>query len=378
MNALSRNWFWILGVLVLGAICYYFADIVTYLLIAWVLSMLGQPLMVFFLKHLRFGKIRIGTGVAAMLTILTFYGIITGLLLIFVPTMVTQARNLANVDYNALGEKLRGPFTWLDVQMHQLGLIKTEESLGTRTQELLLGWFKPTLLGDFVGSFFGVAGNIVVLLSSVTFILFFFLKENKLFTGIIHAFVPNDLEPKVRRAVQDSNEVLSRYFGGLVLQLLIFSACVTVFLWLFGIDNAILIGVSGGIFNVIPYVGPILGMIFACFITVSSHVDGDLMLLLPMLLKVIATFALTQFIDNMIVSTIIFSKSVQAHPLEIFIVTLIAAKIGGVVGMVVGIPVYTVLRVVARVFFSEFKFVQRLTHHLDEPEEIPPEEVMLE
>ena len=76
----------------------------------------------------------------------------------------------------------------------------------------------------------------------------------------------------------------------------------------------------------------------------------------------------TQFLDNMVISTIIFSKSVQAHPLEIFIVTLVAAKLGGVVGMVIGIPTYTLLRVIARTFFSEFKVVQRLTEHLDEEE----------
>jgi predicted PurR-regulated permease PerM len=66
----------------------------------------------------------------------------------------------------------------------------------------------------------------------------------------------------------------------------------------------------------------------------------------------------------------ILSKSVQAHPLEIFIVTLVAAKLGGIIGMVIGIPVYTVLRVVARIFFGQFKVVQRLTEGLieDEPE----------
>ena len=134
-------------------------------------------------------------------------------------------------------------------------------------------------------------------------------------------------------------------------------------------DNALLIGSFGGVVNVIPYIGPILGMVFGAFITISSHLTTDFALLIPMLVKVVATFMVVQAIDNNVVGPMIMSKSVQAHPLEIFIVTLAAAKIGGVVGMVVGIPVYTVLRVIAREFFSDFKGVQKLPPHLyDEPE----------
>jgi len=325
-------------------------------------------LMVFFQKRLRIGRFRAGPTTAALLTIVTFYGILVGVLLVFVPTIVAQARNLSTVDYQALGEKLRTPFFHLDVQMHQLGLLSPGESLATKTQEILSAWFKPTLVGDFLGSFLGVAGNVVVTFVSVTFILFFFLQENRLFLDILHAFVPNEQEPKVRHAVQESSTVLTSYFGGLLTQLVAFSLMVTLILWALGIDNALLIGAFGGIFNVVPYVGPILGMIFGAFITISSHLDVEFAMLLPMLLKVLAAFMITQMIDNNFLGPMILSKSVQAHPLEIFIVTLIAAKLGGVVGMVIGIPVYTVLRVVARIFFGEFKLVQRLTVHLSEEE----------
>jgi predicted PurR-regulated permease PerM len=166
--------------------------------------------------------------------------------------------------------------------------------------------------------------------------------------------------------VQESSEMLSRYFGGLLTQVAAFSITVSIILWILGVDNALLIGAFGGIFNIIPYIGPILGMVFGLFLTLSSHLDLDFAMMLPLLLKVAVAFGATQFIDNNFVGPMIFSKSVQAHPLEIFIVTLVAAKIGGVVGMVVGIPVYTVLRVIGRVFFSHLKVVQRLTVHLDE------------
>lgn len=361
MNFLNRNFFWLLGLAALAGIVYYFSDIVAYILIAWVLSMLGKPLVIFYRKHLHIGRFRLGPSGAAMLTILTFFAILIGILLVFVPTIVAQARNLSTVDYQALGEKMRPMFYNLDLQMHNIGLLSPGESLATKTQEILSNWFKPTLLGDFLSQFLGVAGNVLITFASVTFILFFFLQDSHLFTGIIHAVVPDKEEHKVQTAVNESSQVLTRYFRGLLIQLGAFSLVTTLILWILGIKNAVLIGAFGGIFNVIPYIGPALGMIFGTFITISSNLDADLAQILPMLVKVVVTFFTVQAIDNNLVGPMIMSKSVQAHPLEIFIVTLVAAKMGGVVGMVIGVPVYTVLRVVARTFFSEFKLVQRLT-----------------
>ncbi len=365
MSALNRNLLWLLGAALLVAVGYYFSDIVTYILIAWVLSMLGRPIMVFLQRRVHVGRYHLGPTGASIITILTFYAILAGILMAFVPTIVGQARNLSTVDYEALGEKLKGPFFHLDQQLHQIGVFSPGESLANKTQEFLSTWFKPTLVGDFLGTFLSTAGNVLVTFASVTFILFFFLKENDLFLHILHAFVPNELEPKVRHAVQKSSEMLVRYFGGLVTQVFVFSVVVTILLLIFGVNNALLIGAFGGLFNIIPYVGPILGIAFGAFITISSNLDMEFALLLPMLLKMATAYMATQFVDNNFVGPMIFSKSLKAHPLEIFIVTLVAAKLGGILGMVVGIPVYTVLRVIAGTFFSEFKLVQRLTEGLD-------------
>ena len=75
----------------------------------------------------------------------------------------------------------------------------------------------------------------------------------------------------------------------------------------------------------------------------------------------IAVFAMMQLLDNFILQPNIFSKSVKAHPLEIFVIILIGAKLGGVMGMILAIPAYTIFRVIAKVFLSEFKIVQSIT-----------------
>ncbi|MFM8373067.1 MAG: AI-2E family transporter [Bacteroidota bacterium] len=366
MQLSQRQIILITGALLAGFLLYYFSDIVTYLVIAWVISMLGRPLTVALQKRIRVGRIRMGASAASAITILLFYALLTGFMFLFVPTIVAQARNLASIDYYSIGEKLRGPFAELDLMLHQFGVLSANESLSVRIQHVFSEWFRPTLVGDYLGSVVSAAGNTMVTFASVTFILFFFLRDSSLFADIIHALVPDDMEKKVQAAIRSSSQVLTGYFRGLMIQTLIFAFNVTMILWIAGNKNSLLIGVFGGFFNIIPYVGPVLGMIFGLFITLSSNLDADFVLLLPMLLKVAGAFVVVQLIDNNLVGPYIISKSVQAHPLEIFLITLASAKLGGVTGMVVGVPVYTILRVIAREFFSNFKFVQRLTEQLNE------------
>jgi predicted PurR-regulated permease PerM len=366
MAFINRNWLFIIGGAVAIALMWYFGDIVAYILLAWVASLLGRPLMHFFTQKVHIGKYRMGKSGAALLTIGVFFAIFAGILLIFVPTLVGQANNFATMDYAALGEKLKGPFSYIDQQAHRFGFLSAQESLAAKIQSALLDWFKPSLVSDWVGAIFSTAGGFMVALSSITFILFFFLEEENMFAGIIHAILPSEYEPKILQAMDESSDALTSYFKGLLTQLGSFSLMTALFLWILGVPYALLIGVAGGLLNIVPYVGPVIGLMFGWFITLSSGLQMmELHDLGVLLLKVAAAFLTAQAIDNLFLSTIIFSKSVKAHPLEIFIVTLMAAKIGGVAGMVLGIPVYTVLRVIARTFFSQFKVVQRLTEHIE-------------
>lgn len=368
---MRNNILWIIGIAAVLALGYYFADIVAYILTAAVLSMLGRPMKDFFQRHIRFRGWQMGPISSSLLTLLSFYLILAGLLMVFVPTIMGQVQHLASVDYTAMGEKLKAPFADWDYQLHQLGLLESGQSLGKRIQEFLTEWFKPTMLSDFLGGFLAVAGNVVVAFASVSFILFFFLKDDTLSVSFLHTLVPAEMEAKVQHASEETSVVLTRYFGGLAVQTLIFMCIASLTLWLLGVPNALLIGMMGGLFNIVPYVGPLIGIVVGCFFTLSYFIESEFSVLIPQLLKVVGAFALTQAIDNNVVGPYITSSSVKAHPLEIFIVVLVSAKLGGVVGMVIGVPVYTVLRVIARVFFGHYRLVQRWTGHLWEQKVAP-------
>ena len=151
--------------------------------------------------------------------------------------------------------------------------------------------------------------------------------------------MPLDFEGQTREAVSITSELLIRYFIGILLQTTIITVFVSVFLTILGVKNALLIGFFAGFMNIIPYLGPIFGASFGLLITISSNLNEPFYsVLFPIIIKVMIVFAIIQLIDNIILQPNIFSKSVKAHPLEIFIVVLIAGKLGGILGMVLAIP----------------------------------------
>ena len=421
----------IIPLLIVGWLLYLFSDIVSYVLIGWVISMIGAPVVVFLRKYL-------GKNLAAGITLSGFILILVILMWIFIPPISKQARQLAGIDYTQLIQNLEEPIGVWEKWMEDKGLISMEEepvsqvddskeerfvhtelvdidsllsekykedslvrnenitllikidgtslqdkndSKGEEQEQLslfdqaknnLYSFFDPSLIPKFFTSVVGTLGNFIVGMMSVFFIAFFFLREQGLFNKMVSGVVPDKHERKVIQAINESSALLIRYFIGVLSQVTIITIFVTLALTVLGVKNALLIGFFAALMNIIPYIGPIIGAIFAAVITISSNigmpfypVEGmEQATLLPLLIKVFIVFGIMQMMDNFILQPNIFSISVKAHPLEIFLIVLIGANIGGILGMVLAIPAYTVVRVVAKVFLSEFKVVQRLTRGL--------------
>jgi len=367
-NNWSRYLAVVLGFVVVGFLVYRFSNLVTYILISWVLSLIGSPLMRLFQK-IKIGKWRQGANVSALLTILLFFLAGSAVVILFVPIVLEQASNLAGVDYPAIAAALEEPFQQFQEWMSGYGFQVEERSLEESIRQSLNGIFDPSRFGEIISSIVGAAGNIIIGLFSVIFITFFFLKEQGLFVSALLAVIPSKYEEPTRESIKDIVYLLSRYFSGILLQITIITVYMTILLSVFGIKNAFLIALFAAGINVIPYLGPIIGAAFGVFITISSNLDLSFYEeLLPLLIKVVVIFASMQMLDNFILQPFIFSNSVLAHPLEIFLVILMGASLAGIMGMVLAIPTYTIFRVVGREFFKQFKLVQRLTRKMDEAE----------
>jgi len=227
------------------------------------------------------------------------------------------------------------------------------------------------MIQNFFNSFIGTVGSILIAIFSITFITFFFLKDQHLFFESILMWVPEKYTDNFSRALYSIKNLLTRYFIGVLIQCTCIMILIDIGMTIAGIDfqQALVMGLILGILNVIPYVGPWLGLFIAIIMGVASHINLDMeTVIMPLIGYMIIVEAITHLIDNIVLQPLIFSNSVRAHPLEIFIVVLAAGFAAGIPGMILGIPAYTVLRVFAREFFYNFKAVQKITSGLAPPD----------
>ena len=231
-------------------------------------------------------------------------------------------------------------------------------------------------VGGFVGSMASLVASVFVALFSVMFISFFFLKDDTLFERIICALVPDRHEDQVGKTLNDIKQLLSRYFVGLIIEMLGVALVDFLGLWLIArltFSYAIGIAFIAGLLNVIPYVGPIIGeaigVVFGIILKLGTGAGLDVNIWIFALI-ILAIMLAAQLIDNFIYQPLIYPTSIKAHPLEIFIVFLMAGHIGGAVGMLVAIPAYTVVRVIAIRFLYRYKAIKRLIPDLSEENKI--------
>ena len=367
MKTTLRNILIFAGILLFLAGIWYFREIVVYILVSGVFSIMGRPLVDLFCR-IKIRNWHFPRPIGAFLTLLIIWGIIVLFFYIFIPLVTSQINQLSSIDSSRIVQIVEGPIKKVENLFRAFNKdIAKETSLQEYIISKVAGVLNINLLQNFIGSLAGILGNILVAVFSITFITFFFLKDQHLFFESILIWVPDRYVGNVTRALYSIKRLLTRYFIGIIIQSTCIMILVTIGMTIVGIDfqQALVMGLILGIINVIPYVGPWLGLFIAIIMGVASHMNQDFnTVVIPLVTYMIIVEAIVHTIDNVVFQPVIFSNSVKAHPLEIFIVVLASGFAAGVPGMILGIPAYTVLRVFAREFFNNFRAVQIITSSL--------------
>lgn len=335
---------------------YKIQSVIVYIAIAGVISLIGRPIVLFLRRKLKFN-----TTIAVILTMVLFIGLLLGLLRMFIPLVVEQGQNLSLLDINELQHNAENLYSEI-ITYFDLSKVDVEQSI---KDSGMLSSLDYSIIPNFLNSFIGGLGESLIGLFSVLFISFFFLKDSKLFENGIITFIPDSKESRWKNSSEKIKDLLSRYFVGLIFQILILFVIYTIVLLIFGIDNAIVIAFLCALLNLIPYVGPLVSGILMIVLTMSSNLGESFSdIILPKTTYVMIGFIIAQLIDNFFSQPFIFSKSVKSHPLEIFLVIIIAGLLFGIVGMIVAVPTYTAIKVILKEFLSENKVVKKLTKDL--------------
>jgi predicted PurR-regulated permease PerM len=349
----------LLTIVLSSLILFFFYKIQTvliYLAVSLILTLIGLPVLHFCKKRLKFNHL-----FASIATIFIFILIILGFIMMFIPLILAQGQNLSLLNTTEIEKnivELMNQFA-LFLESYQIdsSQILKEANITSKINFNLIPNFLNTILATI--SSFGIG------LGAVLFITFFFLKDRIVFIKGARKLIPDSHEDKILNSLDKINYLLSRYFIGLLLQLFIVFVLYLIVLVIFGIPNAVIIAFLCAVLNIIPYIGPLIASGLAAVLTMMSNLGSDFQSeILPTTIYVLIGFWIIQIIDNNLSQPIIFSKSVSSHPLEIFLVILIAGYLFGILGMIVAVPFYTIIKVMGKEFFPENTVIRLLTKNL--------------
>jgi predicted PurR-regulated permease PerM len=354
------------GFIVLLVILWYFRTVIGYILISAVLSLLGKP-VVRLLRKIRLGKARFPVSLCAAVTLLLLLAFFFCFFWIFIPLIVQQGSELSSIDIRSVLNSLEEPLNKVQTFFSKF-VFKSKEEFSfeqyiTNKMEHILN---VSILTGLLNDLLNITGDVFVALFAISFITFFFLREEKMFLNGILMFVPDKNEDRVRSVVASIEELLIRYFASLGIRIVGVLILTTTGLIIVGLrpDTALVIGLFNGIINIVPYVGPIIGGAFGLIIGLSANIQlGFTEAIGPLVIYMLLVFSVVQVADNLF-APLLLSGSVKAHPLEIFLIILIAGSIFGIGGMILAIPVYTIMRVIAKEFLYQFKLVRKITKNI--------------
>jgi len=341
---------------ILAVFSWFFSTIVGYFILAMVFSAVLQT-PTNYISQIQIAGIQLPRSVAVLISFFIFAGIIALFVLLFIPLVSEQIEFISVLDYNSLFEKIISPIDYIEKFLIERKWIKEEEGfLMTELQNYFLDFFKDMKFGNIINQILNTTSSVLIGTLSVLFISFFLLYEKGLFRRNIIALIPNAYFEVSISAIYKIEKLLSNYLFGLLIQMFSIFTLVSIGLIVSEVKYALTIAIFAAIANLIPYIGPILGASFGLIVSLSTQLQQTQDTAFSILaIKVIIVFLIVQFSDNLLLQPIIFSRSIKAHPLEIFTVVFMGAALAGAVGMIFAIPVYTILKVTALEFWKGYK-----------------------
>lgn len=224
-----------------------------------------------------------------------------------------------------LQERLSGPLS--QVGIYDLDLVTTLQ----------------TFVTDFIVGTVNYVPNVLVMLSNfllIPFMMFFFIKDgNSIKKGFI-GMVPNRYFEFSLNVLQKMDLQLGNYLRGQFLISFIDGTIITIALWLLGVDFFLVIGPIAGLANLIPYVGPFIGLIPALLGSIISTGNFDT---LP---AILILFMSVQILDSSFMQPLILAKNVELHPVMVLLAILIGGKLFGIIGLILAVPITAIIKVI--------------------------------
>lgn len=312
-------------------------------ILALVLYYLINPLINVLESKFHVNRILSITFVFIIILALLIWGVMS--LIPFVQSQVDSLVKNWPQYWNSLNTSLQNMFSDPKLHIIRKRLVETNTSV-TKSFEKSMDQILPQTMNN-LSSAVGVLTNVIVILMTAPFILFFMLKDDKKFKESIVKFMPDRVKKSVGDMLSEISQSLSSYITGQLTVAFWVAVMFFVGYLIIGQRYALILGIVAGVLNLIPYIGSTLALIpslvIAAFIAPS------------MVLKVLIVFLVEQTVETRVISPIIVGNKMQMHPVTTILVLLVSAGMYGLIGMIAGIPIFAILKIICTRFFNWFK-----------------------
>lgn len=354
-----KLFFIILIICIIGFLAWYFSQILICIIIAGVISIIGFPVVELF-NRIHYKKIRLPHALSVFLTLILILAIVLGLLSFFIPLVLKETRLVASINGKELVDFYRPEVLWLQDILVRYGIITKEATIDSLLKDNISHIFDLSIFSNILAGVISFAGSVLFYLFTILFLSFFFLLDVMMLPNFILMLVPLKHEEQVKHIMIRSKAVLSRYFIGLVINVLVMIASYSIALSIVGVKGALVIAFFAGIVNIIPYIGPLIAIGTGIILGVTGVVsEGMYAAIVPTIFKVLIAMLIVIVLDNVVYGPLIQGRSLKVHPVEIFLVIIAAGSFGGIAAMIIAVPSYAFLRIVGEEFFSQFRIFKQ-------------------
>ncbi|AZR96840.1 hypothetical protein XK27_05220 [Streptococcus suis] len=312
------------------------------MILTGLLYYLLNPLVDWMEKH----KISRTVGISILFVLISLL-IIWGLA-VAIPSIQEQVTSFAqNLPSNI--QKIEGQVTSLlqDQRFEQFRPTALELINKVNDQAVAYAQKFSTSAVNWASNLISTASQIIVAVLIMPFILFYLLRDGQYLNKHITQYLPTKWREPIGTVLSDVNGQLSNYVRGQVTVAIIVALMFSVMFSIIGLSYPITLGVMAGFLNLIPYLGSFLAMIPA---VILGLIAGPIMLI-----KVLVVFMIEQTIEGRFVTPLIIGSSLSIHPITILFVLLTAGQMYGVLGVLLGIPIYASIKVLVKAAFEWYK-----------------------
>ena len=327
---------WVIGLLLTGLIvitAHYTASLLILLLISGIIAYLLSNVI----KRIEYFGIKRAVAVAVLY-------FVTGLLLIaadlmLIPCFQQETKNLAE----KLPEITRqAENAFVDLR----GYPFAEDVI----EKILSGLAEPThMLSKMlnVSDVFSHAASIAFAMIVIPFFVFFILKDWPAILKKIMRWIPSAYVETSIAALSEIDILAGRYLRGLAIECASVGAMASIGLAMLGVNYPVTLGIVTAAANVIPYIGPIISCLIACFIAfIQFKTIGSV-------LNVLLLYTCVKLLDDFLVQPLTIGRSVKLHPMLLVITIIAGQKLFGIMGMVLAVPSVTILQKVVVIFLED-------------------------